>query len=272
MKKFTNIKLFLAHLKISYQYLFAYLINFKLISNLRNTKFISRIGAIITYLQRNTIYKIFKSLLRIIAILNILLGVGVILAYNDFNLKDPFIYLAIIYSNFPEYILNSFETIIRSIIENLTKLITNKDNVKALPKEPVLNRKDYVFNQAIDPQDSKSNFYSSPYFYLPIIIVIGSITIYYNYESITTFLVTSGIMNFFNDYPTPPSNPDENNIPGSSNIDLKDYRNNNDKTPLVLINSVDKDNVWLDHKPEFKTFFRDPKIVPIKFSLLLPSK
>jgi hypothetical protein len=84
-----------------------------------------------------------------------------------------------------------------------------------------------------------------------MIIIIGSIIIYYNYDSISTFLVTSGLMNYFYDYPDQPQAPDANNI------DLKDIRNNNDKTPLI----IHRDNVWLDHKPEgsqFKTYFHEP--------------
>lgn len=190
------------------------------------------------------------------------MGVSVIIAYNDLNVNEPLITLGIFYKQIKAYFSNLFTNVIKSIINRLNKLINVPSSEEILPPQKVdkvLRRSEYTLHSQ---PDKTPPFYKSAYFYLPVIIIISGVTFYYNYDSITTFLVSSGIYNNFNrltDYifgsnnhfPTPPSSPTLPSDPSSSNIELKDIRN--DSAPLV----IPKDNVWSDQKSSYEHYFRE---------------
>ena len=50
---------------------------------------------------------------------------------------------------------------------------------------PSISRKDYIYNSN---NLSNNNFYNSPYFYVPIIITISDLLIYFYFYNITNYL------------------------------------------------------------------------------------
>ena len=132
-------------------------------------------------------------------------GLGVVVAYN-FNVYDIVNALTIIYQELNDNFYNFYQNSIKTIINQLIKLITNSNGNVDLPTpevetvveetESILRRKDYIFDfdDNIKPSDgNNSYFFFKPLFYVPFITLTVMGLTYYFYSNIVRLLTSSGL-------------------------------------------------------------------------------
>jgi hypothetical protein len=212
-ENFTNYELFKLNSRAAIRHLKNWfksdLINkFSLINKM---SLINKIPIIpINFISKFNIFKFIKLLLKInpfyilswiikiIALINMLFGVGVVLAYN-FNPIDIVNGLIDIYQNFYQFIYNFYQNSIKEIIHQLSKLLNNvSDTIPDSNDDPISSPTITLIDDSYtnikpgdpgDPGDSSNYYYfKSPYFYVPVITIITVVATYYFYNDLTDLL------------------------------------------------------------------------------------
>jgi hypothetical protein len=124
------------------------------------------------------------------------MGLGFIIAFKDFSVIEP---LSIFYNQLYKKLSTSFKFCIKSIINRLNNLVDSSDNINKTEAIDIKTNSDSSLrseykNPLIKPNTDSvataKKFYTSPYFYVTVILLLSGGYIYYNYDSITTYIVT----------------------------------------------------------------------------------
>ena len=209
---------------------------------------ITRIYKFLGVISNSRIYKLFRFILKLFAICNIILGFGIVLSYKELNLQEPMIILTIIYASFIDFFNNNFidffrtkiSYVLRKVInkiDNLEPNITNDSKVESKNKleskeeakgiwksktKPILTddkgeykslRNTYKNYNFID--ESKP-FYYNPYFYVPFIAFTSTLTIYFCYSALPEWLTYANLYYILFGADTSPRDPDHLPRPDSS--------------------------------------------------------
>jgi hypothetical protein len=198
--------------------------NIPFVNAIKNSNYLIKLLSLIRLIRDNKYFKIFKFLSKLVAIINLVMGVGVVIAFNDFSIVEPLKYF---YNKIFEGFGNSFKSIIKVIIKKLTRFIDEPEipspqNIDSKTESiPSIKRAEYKTPLALATRPRSTDtgdksFYINPYF-IPLFIAVTGVTIYYNYEYITQFLVATGVSTTFHtvveyflgssDGDTPPTAP-----------------------------------------------------------------
>jgi len=243
--------------------------------------------------SNSRLMKIIKVIKFFIKLITTLIGFGIILAYNDLNLQEPVVYLAIIYAKLVDffsnrllgYIKNFFTILYRKFVDffdfSKFNIDPQEDNSKSKaskteskPRSYDLGdnfshyynssgQKCYIYDKIIEDKP----FYYNPYFYIPAALLVTSGIAFYIYlPTIKIWLVTSGWYGWWIGNNLPPRRPDSPDLPLGPN---PSYPKTVFGGPGNIYNEPDfvtgssKDNTLSPNsRVEYDHYFRSPASSP----------